>query len=223
MNNFEAVAQRTQTSDFYNKVLSWFGLSILATGAGVYLGYHYLLATFVQNPLLMYGFFFLELGLILTSRMWSKREPLNYLLFSLFTISSGITVVPLLASFAAEFGGYDIIYRSLFTTTVTFLAMGLIGHTSKRSFQGLSGFLFIGLIGMLITGLISIFLPWSNTGEMIYFGLGTLIFAGYTMVDIQRLKSYPADESMNAAMALYLDVFNLFIFILRLTGAVSRD
>ncbi len=223
MNNFEAVAQRTQTGDFYNKVLSWFGLSILATGAGVYLGYHYLLATFVQNPLLMYGFFFLELGLILTSRMWSKREPLNYLLFSLFTISSGITVVPLLASFAAEFGGYDIIYRSLFTTTVTFLAMGLIGHTSKRSFQGLSGFLFIGLIGMLITGLISIFLPWSNTGEMIYSGLGTLIFAGYTMVDIQRLKSYPADESMNAAMALYLDVFNLFIFILRLTGAVSRD
>lgn len=223
MNNFEAVATRSQTSDFYNKVLSWFGLSILATGAGVYLGFHYLLAYFVQNPILMYGFFFLELGLILTSRMWSKREPLNYLLFSLFTISSGITVVPLLVSFAAEFGGYDIIYRSLFTTTVTFLAMALIGHTSHRSFQGLSGFLFLGLIGMLITGLISIFIPWGNTGEMIYSGIGTLIFAGYAMVDIQRLKSYPADESMHAAMALYLDIFNLFIFILRLTGAVSRD
>lgn len=223
MNNFEAVASRTQTSDFYNKVFSWFGLAILATGAGVYLGFHYLLPYFIQNPILMYGFFFLELGLILTSRMWSKTEPLNYLLFSLFTISSGITVVPLLASFAAEFGGFDIIYRSLFTTTVTFVAMGLIGHTSNRSFQGLSGFLFMGLIGMLITAIIGIFIPWGNTGEMIYSGIGTLIFAGYTMVDIQRLKHYPADESMNAAMALYLDIFNLFIFILRLTGATSRD
>ena len=223
MNNLEHVISRPQTNDFYNKVLSWFGLSVLATGAGVYLGFHYLLAYFAQNPFLMYGFFFLELGLIFTSRMWSKREPLNYLLFSLFTISSGITIVPLLASFAAEFGGYDIIYRSLFTTTVTFLAMGLIGHTSKRSFQGLSGFLFIGLIGMLITALIGIFIPWGNTGEMIYSGIGTLIFAGYTMVDIQRLKTYPEDGAMNAAMTLYLDVFNLFIFILRLTGAVSRD
>src|SRR3989338_9442085 len=100
MNNLEGIATHTQTGDFYNKVLSWFGLSILATGAGVYLGFHYLLPIFVQNPMLMYGLFFLEIALIFTSRMWSKKEPLNYLLFSLFTLSSGITVVPLLASFA---------------------------------------------------------------------------------------------------------------------------
>lgn len=223
MNNFEAVAPRTQTNDFYNKLLSWFGLSILATGAGVYLGFNYLLPVFAQNPMLMYVFFIAELALIFTSRMWSKTEPLNYFLFSLFTLCSGVTVVPLIASFAAEFGGYDIIYRSLFATTVTFVAMGLIGHTSKRSFQGLSGFLFIGLIGMIITAIIGIFIPWGNTGEMIYSGIGTLIFAAYAMVDIQRLKTYPADESMNAAIALYLDVFNLFVFILRLTGATSRD
>ncbi|MEK9160114.1 MAG: Bax inhibitor-1/YccA family protein [Patescibacteria group bacterium] len=223
MNQFEAVASRTQTSDFYNKVLSWFGLAILATGAGVYLGFNYLLPIFAQNPLLMYVFFIAEIALIFTSRMWSKTEPLNYFLFSLFTLCSGVTVVPLIASFAAEFGGFDIIYRSLFATTVTFVAMGLIGHTSKRSFQGLSGFLFLGLIGMLITAIIGIFIPWGNTGEMIYSGIGILIFAGYAMVDIQRLKTYPADESMNAAMALYLDIFNLFVFILRLTGATSRD
>ncbi len=223
MNNFEGIATHTQTGDFYNKVLSWFGLSILATGAGVYLGFHYLLPIFVQNPLLMYGLFFLELALIFTSRMWSKKEPLNYLLFSLFTLSSGITVVPLLASFAIEFGGYEIIYRSLFATTATFLAMGLIGHTSNRSFAGLSGFLFLALIGMLITAIIGIFIPWGNTMEMIYSGAGVLIFAGYAMVDINRLKHYPADESMHAAMTLYLDIFNLFIFILRLTGALRRD
>ncbi|MFA4815155.1 MAG: Bax inhibitor-1/YccA family protein [Candidatus Gracilibacteria bacterium] len=222
MDNFEGLATRSQTSDFYNKVMSWFGLAILTSGLGVYAGFHYLLPLFVQNPILMYGLFFLEIGLILTSRSWSKKEPLNYFLFSLFAFSSGVTVVPLLASFAREFGGYDIIYRSLFSTTATFLAMGLIGHTSHRSFAGLSGFLFFALIGILITGILGIFIPWGNTMEMIYSGAGVLIFAGYTMVDIQRLKTYPENESMHAAMALYLDIFNLFIFILRLTGAVRR-
>lgn len=223
MNNIEQVASRSQSDDFYNKVFSWFALAILSTGAGVYLGFHYFLPFFIQNPLLMYGLFALELGLILTSHFWSKKEPLNYILFSAFTLSSGITLVPLLASFAMEFGGYDIIYRSLFATTATFFAAGLVGHTSQRSFQGLSGFLFIALIGMLITGILGIFIPWGNTTEMIYSGIGVLIFTGYAIVDVQSLKHYPKDESMNAAIRLYLDIFNLFIFILRLTGALRRD
>ncbi len=225
MNSFEGVATRPQSADFYNKVLGWFGLAILASGAGVCLGFHYLLSSsfFLQSPLAFYGLLIVEVALILTSSWWSRKTPLNYFLFSLFAVISGVTVVPLLASFASEFGGYDIIYRSLFTTTVTFLAMGIIGHTSHRSFQGLSGFLFVGLIGMLITGILGIFFPWGNTGEMIYSGIGTLIFAGYAMVDIQRLKHYPEDAAIHAAMSLYLDIFNLFIYILRLTGAVSRD
>lgn len=223
MNTLEHAASHSQSADFYNKVMSWFGLAILSTGAGVYIGFHYLLPVFIQNPMLMYGLFFLELGLIFTSQMWSKKEPLNYILFSAFTLSSGITVVPLLASFAMEFGGYDIIYRSLFATTVTFVAAGLIGHTSQRSFQGLSGFLFIALIGLVLTGILGIFIPWGNTMEMVYSGVGVLIFTGYAVVDMQRLKHYPQDESMNAAIALYLDIFNLFIFILRLTGALRRD
>lgn len=216
-------SQRDFSSPFYSKVMNWFGLAILSTGVGVYAGFHYLLPIFVQNPILMYGLFFLELGLIFTSHSWSKKEPLNYVLFSLFTLSSGITLVPLLASFAMEFGGYDIIYRSLFSTTVTFIAMALIGYTSQRSFTGLSGFLFLGLIGMVITGILGIFFPWGNTGEMIFSGIGILIFAGYTMIDMQRLRHYPEDMAMHAAMALYLDIFNLFIFILRLTGALRRD
>lgn len=210
-------------SGFLNKVYAIFGLALLVTAMGVYVGFQYLLPVFAANPLLMYGLFALELILVFTSRRWHAKEPLNKFLFLLFTFSSGLTVVPLIASFVLEFGGYDIIFNALFSTTVMFLAMGLIGSRIQSSLDGLRGFLFMGLIGLLVVSLIGMFIPWGNTGEMMVSGFGVLLFAGYTVVDINRLKHYPDDKYILAAMQLYLDIFNMFIFILRLTGALSRD
>lgn len=209
-------------SSFFNKVFTLFGLSIFTTGLGVYLGFNYLLLVFLHNPIYMFGVFAAELLLIFTSRAWSKTQPLNYFLFVLFTVLSGITLVPLLATFALEFKGYDIIYRALFATTATFVAMAAIGITSKRSFAGLGGFLMMALIGMIVVGVVGIFIPWGNSMEMLYSAFGVTVFAGYALYDFNRLKHYPEDEYINAAIQIYLDIFNLFIFILRLTGAVSR-
>ncbi len=212
-----------QSEDFTNKVFGLFGLSLLVTGFGVFFGFRYMLEIFINQPLFMYLLFGLELLLIFTSGAWHKKEPLNKILFALFTFSSGLTIVPLLASFASEFGGFAIIYNALFSTTAMFLVMGAIGWTSKRSFTGLSGFLFMALIGLLIISLIGIFIPWGNTGEILVSGAGVLIFAAYAMVDMNRLKQYGDEQYVLAAMQLYLDIFNLFIFVLRLSGALSRD
>lgn len=224
MNLYEASEVRQmQKSSFYNKVFSLFGLALGVSGLGVYVGFAYLLPYFAQNPMLMFGVFAVELILIFTSGMWSKREPLNYLLFAAFTFLSGLTLVPLLGVFLAEFKSFDIIYRSLFSATAVFVAMGLIGRSINKPLNGLAGFLLMALIGMLVVGIIGIFIPWGNTGEMIYSGIGVAVFALYAMVDINRLKHYPEDEYIHAAMQLYLDFFNLFVFVLRLTGALSRD
>lgn len=215
--------QRAASSTFYNKVFSLFGLAILATGVGVYIGFHYLLGVFISNPIIMYALFGIELLLVFSSRAWSRRVPLNYGLFSLFTVLSGITIVPLIASFAAEFGGYEIIYRALFSTTVMFTAMGALGWSIQKPLVGFSGFLLMALIGLIVVGILGIFIPWGNTGEMIFSGAGVLLFAVFAMVDVNRLKYYNEEDYIHAAMALYLDIFNMFIFILRLTGAFGRD
>lgn len=209
-------------NNFLNKVLGLFALSIFTTGLGVYFGFNNFLPLFVQNPAWMFGIFIAELILIMTAGMWSKMKPLNYYLFALFTFSSGVTLVPLLATFVAEFGSFAIIYRSLFATTATFLAVAAIGYTTQKNLSGLAGFLFMGLIGMLIVGILGIFIPWGNTGEMLYSGFGVILFAGYAMYDVNKIKNYPEDEYIMAGIQLYLDIFNLFISILRLTGALSR-
>lgn len=223
MNSRELSIGSQSSSAFISKVLSLFGMALLVSGLGVYTGMAYGLQIFYTNPISMLLCFGAELILIFTSRLWSKIEPVNYFLFALFTFLSGLTIVPLIISFAVEFKGFDLIYSALFATTATFGAAALFGYTTKRSLAGLSGFLFMSLIGLLIVGIGGIFFPWGNTMEMLVSGFGVLIFSAYAAVDMNRLRDYPENEYIEAAMHLYLDFFNLFIYILRLTGALSRD
>ncbi len=223
MNLHEASLTQSNSSTFISKVMGLFGLALFVTGLGVYMGITYWASYFYANPATLYVLLGAELLLVFTSTWWARKEPLNYALFSIFTFLSGLTLVPILLSFAAEFQGYDIIYSALFSSTATFLGAGLYGYTTQRSLASFSGFLMMALIGLIIVSIGGIFFPWGNTTEMIVSGFGVLVFAGYAAMDFNRLKAYPEDHYIHAAMALYLDFFNLFVYILRLIAALSRD
>lgn len=213
----------TASSSFMAQVFFYFGLAILISAAGAFIGLNYLATFFLTNPILMYVFFALELILIFTSRMWSAKRPINYIFFGAFAFITGITIVPILALFIVEFQGIDLIVKALLATTLMFSATALVGWTTSWNLSGLRGFLIASLIGMIIVSIIGIFIPWGNNFEMFISGFGVILFAGYTMYDIQQIKNQPIGNPMDAALRLYLDIFNLFIFILRLMGAFSRD
>ncbi len=210
-------------SSFYSRVMLYFGLAILTSAIGTYVGFRYLATIFISNPFLIWVLFGLELILVFTSRMWSTKRPVNYVLLAAFAFITGVTLVPLLLSVIIEFGGPDIIIKALGATAMMFAGTAIFGWVTHRNLSGLRGFLLMGLIGLIIVSLIGIFIPWGNNFEMIYSGIGVLIFSGYTMYDIQRLKMFPADRPLDAALMLYLDIFNLFVFILRLISGTSRD
>lgn len=207
---------------FMGKVMSLFALSILISAGGVFVGMEYLMSYLSQNPYLMFGLFIVELGLIFTSSIWSRTQGLNYLLFIAFTFISGLTVAPLIGIVASSPEGVAILAKALLVTGCTFTAMALVGWTTRVNLTSLGGFLMIALIGMIIIGIIGFFIPWGNTGEIVYSALGILLFSGFTAYQFQMLKHYPEDRYIEAAIALYLDIFNLFISVLRLLSALSN-
>ncbi len=209
------------TSTFFGKVMFAFALAILVSTFGVWVGFTYLIETFIETPNLIWIVFIAELGLIFTSSMWSKKRPLNYVLFSVFALLTGITITPLLLM-AAVTAGPAVIVKALLATVLMFGAAGTIGWTTNKSLEGMKGFLFITLIGMVIVGVIGIFIPWSNNFEIIYSGIGIILFSAYTMYDFQKIKSYPEDRYIDAALHIYLDIFNLFIFVLRLILSLNN-
>jgi FtsH-binding integral membrane protein len=206
---------------FFGKVMSFFALAMFSSAGGVFVAFRYLTTFFVQYPFMMYVLFALELGIIFTSRIWSKKNPMNKVLFALFTFITGVTLMPLIALVASTPGGVPILFKAILATAFVFTATAIVGWTTKFDLSGLRGFLMMGLIGMIIIGVLGIFMPWGSTFELVFSGAGILLFSGFTMYDFQKLKQFPEDRYIDAALMLYLDIFNLFIYILRFMLAIS--
>ena len=106
------------------------------------------------------------------------------------------------------------------------------GWFTKRDLSGLRPILTAGLIFLLVFWLISMFLPLSGFDRIICF-VGLAVFMGLTAYDTQKIKqlhaAFEGDYEMSktasifAALQLYLDFINIFLYILRLLGRRSSS
>ena len=120
------------------------------------------------------------------------------------------------------------ITRVFFITAGTFGAMSIYGYTTKKDLTKLGSFCMMGLFGIIIASVVNIFMGSEKTYFVISI-IGVLVFVGLTAYDTQKIKnmylvsSGGSSASLNkqaiyAALTLYLDFINLFLFLLRLFG-----
>ena len=122
------------------------------------------------------------------------------------------------------------IVRVFFITSISFGSLSLYGYTTKRDLSAWGSFLFMGLVGILLALVVNYFMQ-SSALDFAVSVVGVLVFAGLTAYDTQRAKEiyFAGDDSETAgkkaiiaALELYLDFINMFLFLLRLVGS-SRD
>lgn len=152
-------------------------------------------------------------GFLIATAFKAKQYPLNLFLLTGFTICElyGIGLMCL-------FVELDVVVKALLLTLVIFVGLTLFAFQLTYDFtqwQGVLGMLLWALLGF---GLVMMFFPGQLlTVEMVYAGLGALIFAVYVIIDTQLImKKVHLDDEIMSAMQLYLDVVNLFLFILRI-------
>lgn len=117
-------------------------------------------------------------------------------------------------------------------TALYFGVLAAYGWFTKRDLSGLRPILTAGLIFLLVFWLISMFLPLSGFDRIICF-VGLAVFMGLTAYDTQKIKqlhaAFEGDYEMSkkasifAALQLYLDFINIFLYILRLLGRRSSN
>jgi FtsH-binding integral membrane protein len=87
--------------------------------------------------------------------------------------------------------------------------------------------LFFALIGLVVLGLLQLFVPALQTqsGELIISGLGIAVFAVFLAFDLQRVQAMGrlGANPFLMALSLYLDIFNVFLYILRFMTALSGN
>ena len=208
------------STTFFGRVMMLFGLALGVSALGTYIGFNQGLDLMIAHPGYMWAIFAAELILIFTSRIWQKMKPLNYILFSVFAFLSGVTLAPIIYMYMTQSGGGEIVFRALTATMLTFAAAGLVAWKTNIDMFRFQGLLFFGVIGLIVVGLLGVFFPFSSAMEGVYSFFGIMIFTGFVMFDMQRVKYAMAQNEMDLALQLYLDIFNLFLYILRF---ISRD
>ena len=114
--------------------------------------------------------------------------------------------------------------RDAFLLTV----LGFTGLTSyallsKRDFSFLRGFLSMGLWVIIGASLLSIFVGGASFSLAIA-SVGVLLFGGYILYDTSRILRDPTNrDPVGAALSLYLNFLNLFIFLLRILSSSRRS
>ena len=115
------------------------------------------------------------------------------------------------------------IAKAFFITGGTFGVMSLYGLVTKRDLTTFGNLLIMALLGLIIAGIVNIFLK-STAMEFVLSVLGVFIFVGLTAYDTQKIKQLNdagvthGGIAVIAALSLYLDFINLFLYILRLFG-----
>lgn len=200
---------------FIRKVYALLTMQILGT---VVIGYIIKLNQSLQNWCLdNLWLYFVSvagtLGFAIATSIKARSYPINLFLLAGFTIceSYGVGLV-------CSFVDSDVVVQALLITFILFVGLTVFAFQSKYDFTSWQGALGMGVWALIAIGFVNMFFPGRSKGfEVLYSGAGALIFAAYILVDTQHImKTYSLDEEVSATLALYLDILNLFLFILRL-------
>ena len=208
------------------KVYVWMTLALVITGFTAYYVAHStsFVYTLMSSSGLMWGLIIAELALVigLSAAIHKLSLTVATLMFVVYSIINGLTLSFIFLAYTESS-----IAQVFFITAGTFGAMALIGYTTKTDLTSLGKYLFMGLIGIIIATLVNLFFN-NNMVTMIVSYLGVLIFVGLTAYDSQKIKKMCmsfeyADTNAQkmallGALTLYLDLINLFIYLLRIFG-----
>ena len=164
----------------------------------------------------------LVIVLFLSARIQKLSTAAATALFFAYSIVNGLT-------FSSVFLLYDLgsVVFAFGWTALFFGTMALYGFATKKDLTRIGYILSFGVIFLLLFWVASLFLNLSMFQTAICF-IGIVIFLGLTAYDTQKIKNYHAlfaadpdmlaKASIFAALQLYLDFINIFLYILRLLG-----
>tara|TARA_B100000035_G_C21023006_1_gene564859 strand:+ start:170 stop:895 length:726 start_codon:yes stop_codon:yes gene_type:complete len=143
--------------------------------------------------------------------------PLNYLLFFLFTFGTSYTIGTV-SSFVKE----DTLLLSVFITSIDSFVMTLIGLMSNWGFNisYFNQFLTILFVSLISISIFNIFLM-SSFLQLFTACLGSILFSAFIIYDTKLItdktyKVYKKEDFIIASINLYLDIVNLFFYILQI-------
>ena len=210
----------------------WMALGLAMTGVVAYI--------VAQNPSILNAVYSSFLGLFLviaiqfglviflSSRLQTMKVSTAVISFIIYSMVTGFTLSSIFLAYTGA-----VIARAFFSSCLMFAGMGLFAITTKKNLNSWGSYLLMGLWGVIIASVINMIFGAVWLDYLISF-VGVALFLGLTAWDTQKIvrlgdQAQGADEdsyvklSIIAALTLYLDFLNIFLYLLRIFGRSSDN
>ena len=144
-----------------------------------------------------------------------------------FTGILGFSLGPMLNLYMSTAGGTQTVVTAIGLTGLIFLSLSGYTLISQKDFSYLSGFLMTGLIVvigcMLLLFFGSFFGIYVSGAHLAISAVVVILMAGLILYDTSRILHGGETNYIMATVALYLDIYNMFVHLLMLLGIFGGD
>jgi modulator of FtsH protease len=161
--------------------------------------------------------FLVAFGCLIAMRATANRSRQGTLaLLGAFGLLMGVAVAPTIVYYASA--DPLALWKAGGATALFITALGSAGYATRRDLSGLARACFWALLALMLFGVVTIFVRIPG-GSLIYSVAGLVIFAGFTLIDFQRLRrSQDINSAPLLAASIFLDILNVFLFFLNIFG-----
>ena len=207
-------AARDRTRTLFGQTMGYVAITAGLFAAGAYLGRD-----------LPYGlgivWFIAAIACLIGMNFAVRRSrQLTIGLLAAFGLLIGLAMAPTLLYYAGT--NPQALWNAGGATALFIAGFGAAGYATRRDLSAIARLCFWALIALIAFGIVMIFVHIPS-GWLIYSVIGLVIFAGFTMIDFQRLRrSKDISSAPLLAASIFLDVLNVFLFFLRIFSSGSR-
>jgi FtsH-binding integral membrane protein len=208
-----ATPARADSRTVFGQVMGLVAVTCLFCAVGAYIG---------RDLARGSGFiaFIVAFGCLMGLNAAQARSP-QFAIALLFAVGLvlGVGLGPVLNYYAST--DPAVVYQSAGATAAFVGGFGAYGYATRRDLSSWARGLFWALLALIAFGLVTLFVSIPG-GHIIYAVLGLGIFGAYTIFDFNRLRRAGMDQSTLIAASIFLDVLNVFQFMLLLFGGGGR-
>jgi modulator of FtsH protease len=216
MDAYYGIAEtRARRGALVGQVMGLLSFSLFFTAGGALLGWQ-------LGPGAMILSIIGSVGSLIALYFARAKPGLNIGLFYAFSVFEGMALGLIIESYLAR-GMGSVVTNAAVTTGGLVMLLGGYAWTTKRDLSGLGGYLTAGLLAVIVASVVGLFLQASGF-HLLLSAATAVLFSGFVLYDIQRLRYAESTDQADAiwlAVSIYLDIFNLFLAILRIFGLLG--
>ena len=152
----------------------------------------------------------------------TKDSAVGVAVLLAFTFFMGLMLSRLIVAVLHFKNGPSLVMTAFGGTAGVFFVMASLASVIKRDLSGLGKWLFVGALVIVVGAVINVFVG-SSAGMLVISTLAIGVFSLFMLYDLKRILDGGETNYINATLALYLDLFNVFQSLLALLGLTAGE